>query len=305
MNKPINNLSLHKQYNTFFDEQYMALLNRIMSDGYIEYNARTNTEIKALPQRTLVFNLINHVPVIGARKIYPHVAAAELAWTLNGTQDTSFIKQYSKMWDKFEDSPGCVETAYGFRWRNKFNRDQLMDAIMALKKDRSNRQVYVTAWDASEDGLLNIGKYKNMPCIIGFMLNTIGNKLNMTVILRSSDTIVGLPYDVLMYTFLLCALAKSIGVPAGKIFFMLNHAHIYSSHYEIAQRMIESYNKYTILGKPIDQEFVPQSIPIPLYSVEQIINDPHNYVGSIKELSKHCMSNIGLTPAVEFPEIIQ
>ena len=74
----------------------MALFKRIYNEGYIEFNARTQTEIKALPQRTLVFNLINHIPVVGARKIFPHVAAAELAWTLSGTQDTTFIKEYSK-----------------------------------------------------------------------------------------------------------------------------------------------------------------------------------------------------------------
>lgn len=305
MNKPINNLALHKQYNTFFDEQYIALISRIMTDGYTEFNNRTQTEIRALPQRTLVFNLINHIPVVGARKIFPHVAAAELAWTLSGEQDTTFIKKYSKMWTQFEDEPNKVITAYGYRWRHKFNRDQLFDAIKALKKDRSNRQIWVTAWDAAEDGLLNIGKYKNMPCIIGFMLNTIGNKLNMSVVVRSSDTIVGLPYDTLMYTFLLAALSRSIGIPAGKIFFILNHAHIYANHYNMANRMINSFNKYTIIKRPIDNEFVPQSISIPQYSVEQIIDDPDTYVSEIKALYKYFLDRIGLKPILEFPDVIQ
>ena len=305
MDKPINNLNLHKQYNTFFDEQYITLLKRIMNDGYIEFNNRTQTEIKALPQRTLVFNLINHIPVVGARKIFPHVAAAELAWTLQGTQDTTFIKKYSKMWNKFEDEPNKVLTAYGYRWRTQFGRDQLMEAIEALRKDRSNRQVWVTAWDAATDGLNNIGKRKNMPCILGFMLNTIGNKLNMMVVLRSSDTVVGLPYDVLMYSFLLCALAKSIGVPTGKIFFALNHAHIYSAHYTIVQRMINSFEKYAIMKRPIDQEFVPQAIPIPQHSVEQIIANPDDYVNEIKQLYNHSLDRIGFNPKLDFPDVIQ
>lgn len=305
MDKPINNLSLHKQYNTFFDEQYIALIRRIMTDGYIEFNNRTQTEIRALPQRTLVFNLINHIPVIGARKIFPRVAAAELAWTLSGTQDTTFIKKYSKMWTQFEDEPNKVMTAYGYRWRHKFNRDQLFDAIEALKKDRSNRQIWVTAWDAAEDGLLNIGKYKNMPCIIGFMLNTIGSKLNMTVVLRSSDTIVGLPYDTLMYTFLLAALAKSIGIPTGKIFIMLNHAHIYANHYTMANRMINSFEKYSIVKRPIEEEFVPQAIPIPQHSVEQIIKGPDWYVNEINILYEHSLAKIGLKPKMEYPDVVQ
>ena len=276
-----------------------------MTDGYIEFNNRTQTEIRALPQRTLVFNLINHIPVIGARKIFPRVAAAELAWTLSGTQDTTFIKKYSKMWTQFEDEPNKVMTAYGYRWRHKFNRDQLFDAIEALKKDRSNRQIWVTAWDAAEDGLLNIGKYKNMPCIIGFMLNTIGSKLNMTVVLRSSDTIVGLPYDTLMYTFLLAALAKSIGIPTGKIFIMLNHAHIYANHYTMANRMINSFEKYSIVKRPIEEEFVPQAIPIPQHSVEQIIKGPDWYVNEINILYEHSLAKIGLKPKMEYPDVVQ
>ena len=305
MDKPINNLNLHKQYNTFFDEQYITLLKRIMNDGYIEFNNRTQTEIKALPQRTLVFNLINHIPVVGARKIFPHVAAAELAWTLQGTQDTEFIKKYSKMWSKFEDEPSKVIPAYGYRWRHHFGRDQLQGAIDALKKDRSNRQVWVTAWDAAQDGLDNIGHYKNVPCPLGFMLNTIGNKLNMMVIIRSSDTVVGLPYDVLMYSFLLCALAKSIGVPTGKIFFALSHAHIYSAHYDIVQRMINSFEKYTIMKRPIDQEFVPQAIPIPQHSIEQILANPDGYVSEIKQLYNHSLDRMGFTPKLDFPDVIQ
>lgn len=305
MNKPLNNLSLHKQYNTFFDEQYMALLRRIFSEGFIEFNSRTQTEIKALPQRTLVFNLINHIPVVGARKIFPHVAAAELAWTLQGTQDTEFIKKYSKMWTNFEDEPGKVIPAYGYRWRHHFKRDQLMDAIEALKKDRSNRQIWVTAWDPAQDGLNNIGHYKNVPCPLGFMLNTIGNKLNMMVVIRSSDTVVGLPYDVMMYTFLLCAMAKSIGVPAGKIFFALSHAHIYSAHYEIVERMLNSYDKYTIMKRPIDQEFVPQAIPIPQHSIEQILENPDNYVEDIKLMHKLSLAKLGMTPKMELPDVIQ
>ena len=41
-----------------------SLIEDIYNEGFIEFNERTKTEIKALPQRTLVFNLINHIPVV-------------------------------------------------------------------------------------------------------------------------------------------------------------------------------------------------------------------------------------------------
>lgn len=301
----MNNINLHKKYKTFFDEQYIRLLSKIYFDGIKEFNNRTKTEIKAIPQQFINVNLMDYIPVLGCRKIFPHVAAAELAWTLQGSQETAFIKKYSKMWTKFEDEPGKVLPAYGYRWRNHFGRDQFFEAIKALKEDKSNRQIWVTAWDPSQDGLSNIGKYKNVPCPLGFLLNTIGDKLNMTVIIRSSDTVVGLPYDFMMYTLLLCALAKTLEMQLGNISLLLNHAHIYSAHYNIVFDMINDFTDYIFNGEPINEVFVPQSIPIPDYDINQIIESPDKYVEDIKSSYKKVLNDLTLRPKMIFPEIIE
>lgn len=291
-----------------FDEVYTNLLNSIMTQGYIEQNQRTKTETRALSGALLEYTIENYLPIIGARKIFPYVAAAELAWTLLGTQDTTFIKKYSKMWDKFEDEPGMVNAAYGYRYRKHFGRDQLIDAINSIKVDRSNRQIWVTTWDPGTDGLLNIGKNKNTPCILGFMLNTVGGKLNMVLILRSSDTIVGLPYDCMMYSLLLAALSNSVKIPTGKISVLLGNAHIYEKHYNLANRMINSYNDYKKNGITVENEFVPQSISlaeISNYSIEDIANKPDEYVNTIKAAYKGYINNLIIKPKMEYPEVIQ
>ena len=63
--------------------------------------------------------------------------------------------------------------------------------------------------------------------------------------MRSSDTIVGLPYDMMMYSLLLIVVTNElrragIEVGYGRIDAILSHAHIYESHFDIAQRLIDS-----------------------------------------------------------------
>lgn len=266
-----------------YNNEYHSLLRDILNDGENINNNRTNYMCKTLYHRTLSVDLSRDkkVPTINTRKLYPKSAAAELAWTLLGTQTTNFIKKYSKMWHKFEDEPDIIIPAYGYRWRKHFGRDQLIEAIEALKADKSNRQIWVTAWDASEDGLTNIGKYKNVPCPLGFMLNITENeKLNMSVVMRSSDVIVGLPYDVMMYSMLCFLIAKSLRIMPGKLTFFLNNVHIYEPYIDAAKSMIFG-NYLRAEGLYRDQQFVFGN-----WDVESVVESPHYFVSKIEELSR-------------------
>lgn len=266
-----------------YNNEYHSLLEDILENGEDIRNNRTSCICKTLYHKTLSIDLSidKKIPTINTRKLYPKSAAAELAWTLLGTQSTEFIKKYSKMWNKFEDEPNKIIPAYGYRWRKHFKRDQLADAIDALKKDKSNRQVWITAWDASGDGLTNIGKYKNVPCPLGFMLNVIVNdELNMSVVMRSSDAIVGLPYDVMMYSMLCFLIAKSLGIKPGKITFFLNNVHIYEPYIEAARRMI--FGNYL----RADGIYEDQQFSLGNWDIKKVEKSPHYFVSKIEELSK-------------------
>lgn len=271
--------------------QYINLIKKILEEGNEEFNKRTKTKIKYLTHKLIQINYRKGVSVINMRKFYPHVAAAELAWMIEGTKKTSFIKKYSKMWDKFEDIPGEVSTSYGYRWRKAFGRDQLKEAINALQKDKTNRQVWVTAWDAKEDGLTNIGKTKNVPCPLGFFLNINNNSLDMSVIIRSSDVIVGLPYDIMAYTFLAQSIANTLQINYGNISFYLNHAHIYEPHWELAQKIIK---------ENIKKEYYIRNY----YTLAEIECSKINFVEYIKEINKIKIKQNKAKANIEYPEVI-
>lgn len=230
--------------NQSYNYHYHSLLQDILNKTSVEENQRTGTKIKAIPNRVIGYSIANTLPLINTRKMFPVTAFAELCWTLSGEKKLDWLQQHTKMWDDFKNESNEVEAAYGYRWRKMFGRDQLIQGIEALKKDPSDRQIFISAWDNSRDGLGNRWT-SNVPCPVCFCLNIIDKKLNLTLLLRSSDTIVGLPYDMLMYSLLLIVVThelrqSGVEVGYGRIDAILSHAHIYESHFEIAEQLIKS-----------------------------------------------------------------
>ena len=207
------------------------------------------------------------------RTIRPYVAAAELAWSLLGVKDISFIEQYSKMWSKFTNNKNEVEAAYGYRWKRHFKRDQLFQAMDQLKKNKSSRQVVVMAWDPRTDGLLNEGKIKNVPCPMGFQLNVDQNNiLYLTVFMRSSDLVVGLPYDFMFYDQLAVAIANELELKKTEITIFSANSHIYRKHETIVLDQLLHGEETVMLPKHYQSEL----------SISDIAQHPEDYVEWIR-----------------------
>jgi len=241
-----------------FGEVYADLVETLLSSGPefvdTEINQRTGSEIKALVGATS-FKLDlgdGLVPMPRFRRFHLKTAAAEVAWFLMGTKDVSWLRKYAPIWDKFtEDDGKTIDAAYGYRWKHQFGRDQLKHAMEALHLNPSDRRVYVSNWDPSEDGLGAAGQ-KNAPCPLGFTLSIVDQKLHSTLTLRSSDVFVGLPYDVAGHAILMQAIASSIeGITGlGTMTVTLAHPHLYKTHYAMAREMLGQDPVDPVLGSP-------------------------------------------------------
>ncbi len=224
--------------NRSYSDQYHDLLFQIMNHGIEEKNERTGHVIRALPNMGITVDLSDQcVPVPGNRKVFPKSAAAEACWFLSGERDVTWMAKHAPIWNKFTEADGLtIKAAYGYRWRDHFGKDQIDYAIDRLILDNSDRRVVVMSWDPGLD-LFDLPA-KNVPCPLGFTLNVIDGKLNMMAPLRSSDVFVGLPYDVMTHSFLLAAFARKLQVNLGSVHFPLAHAHIYDSHFEMAEHSL-------------------------------------------------------------------
>lgn len=165
-----------------------------------------------------------------------------------------------------------VRSAYGYRWREHFGRDQIQLAIDTLRKDPTDRRTFVSAWDPAEDGLGAVGQ-RNVPCPTSFTFSILNGELHSSFFLRSSDVFVGLPYDVMGHALLMDAVAQELRVRPGVMHVTLAHAHLYESHWQMT-------------AEALSQEPVVPSLQLPGWTVSQIVRDPDDYVVRIAEEAK-------------------
>lgn len=289
-------------------EAYRGLLSELLNHGVEEVNARTSTKIKMLQgAHSFKLDLLDgRLPVPGNRRYYPHIAAAEVAWQFMGTKDPAFIVgKAPKLWSKFIED-GELKTAYGYRWRKAFGRDQLELAMAELRANPTNRQLYVSSWDPSSDGLGG-PQPKNIPCPVGFAVSRFRDDLHMTVLVRSSDVFVGLPYDVMGYALTLDAIAASVGCRPASLHFTLAHPHLYEPHWLATKACLgvemtgyERSKDRRVEGA--SSSWVTGCEPnLPGWTVEQVLRDPDGYVEIVKTLAKR----VGNNSWDPMPEVIE
>jgi len=215
---------------------YDDLLNEIKSDGVKEYNSRTKQFIR-IHKKAFSFSIDLEggiLPIPSNRSYYPTTPAAEVMWFIDGSKSIEWLERHTKIWTAFSVD-NEIQNAYGHRIKTQFGRDQLQLALSELRTNPSNRQIVVQLWDASVDGL-GESTTANVPCPTQFILNVIDGRLNMTVMIRSSDVFVGLPYDVMSFAFLLAICASELDFICGQLNFTLAHAHIYEEHIKLIKQ---------------------------------------------------------------------
>ncbi len=255
---------------------YRHLLSELYNNGSKETNARTGVGITMLAGgHSFKLGLSGgRLPVAGNRWYWPRVAAAETAWQFMGTQDPEWIlKKAPKIWRDFVEE-GMLKTAYGYRWRRHFGRDQLMLAMGELRDNPTNRQIYISAWDPATDGLGG-PQPRNVPCPVGFSLTRVGDHLHCSVFIRSSDVFVGLPYDVMGYALTVDAVAASINCVPGSLHVTLAHPHYYDPH---------AQNVKDCVAGPRDLWTKNVEPSLPGWTVEMILDDPDGYVDHVSRL---------------------
>ena len=228
---------------TQFDHAYRELIQRILTDGYEERNARTGHVVRALPGATL--EVASGFPLLTLRRIPLRVFIAEQVWFLTGSRrPEETLRQFTKIWDDFTNVNGVIPAAYGYRWRRHFGRDQIAELIALLERDPSSRQGVVVAWDPAADGLSPLHPRKNVPCPYTFTVNILGGALHMHSILRSNDMMLGCPHDVAGFALLQRMLAARLGVRPGKFTQSISNAHIYDIHFDAARTLIEREHEH-------------------------------------------------------------
>ena len=159
------------------------------------------------------------------RDANPFFHLMEFVWMMSGSNEPNWIKQFNARFEEYADPSGVIHGAYGHRWRNHFDNDQLHTAIRILRNNPESRRVVLGMWDPSED----LGtEHNDLPCNTHIYLRIVDGSLNMTVSNRSNDVIWGMSgANAVHMTMLQELIAQAVDVEVGTYSVMTVNAHMY------------------------------------------------------------------------------
>jgi len=184
------------------------------------------------------------------RDANPFFHHMEALWMLAGRRDVDFVSKFSSQIGKFSDDGKTFYGAYGHRWRHGAT-DQIKAAIKCLRADPYSRRVVITMYHPSDlwkvemdtaNGQPHLSK--DIPCNTSIMLqidnpviersegqqaSLTGGHLNMTVINRSNDLVLGcLGANMVHMSMLQEYIACSLGIDMGVYRHVTNNLHLYT-----------------------------------------------------------------------------
>jgi hypothetical protein len=111
----------------------------------------------------------NRVLFSPMRDANPFFHVMETLWMLAGRNDLPWLVRFNKRFASYSDDGGLTQPgAYGYRWRNYFGHDQLMDIILELKQNPDSRRVVLTMWDGGSRATWNATLNQGQAPIKGF-----------------------------------------------------------------------------------------------------------------------------------------
>lgn len=142
--------------------------------------------------------------------------------------------------DEFAEKWGSIgeSGAYGANWRgfvgaNGKKIDQLKNVIEQIKNTPNSRRLLVNAWNPSE-----IENALLPPCHYGFQFYVAEGKLSMMFQMRSTDTMLGLPFNIASYALLTHMVARECGLEVGELVYTGGDVHLYANHIEQIKEQI-------------------------------------------------------------------
>jgi thymidylate synthase len=177
------------------------------------------------------------------RDANPFFHLYEALWMLAGRRDIGRLKLYAKQIAEYSDDGETLHDAYGYRWRNSFDVDQISAVIGRLRIDKWDRRSVVQMWDPRTD-LDRSGKA--VPCNLTLTLQVnYRGELDMVVFCRSNDVVWGCyGANAVHFSVLQEYIASKLGIPIGTYTQISVNWHAYLDTFKLIRDIEATRNPY-------------------------------------------------------------
>lgn len=226
-------------------KQYLELLQDILDNGTIKED-RTGTGTVSVFGRQFRHDLADGFPLLTTKKLHFRSIANELIWFLSGDTNTRWLKENGvSIWDEWATVAGELGPVYGAQWTAWPTSDggtinQIDYVVDCLRNNPNSRRILFHAWNVeflpdeklSPQENVAAGRMALPPCHLLYQFYVADGKLSSQLLIRSSDSFLGLPYNTASLALLTMMLAQQCDLEPGEIIICTGDSHIYSNHME-------------------------------------------------------------------------
>ena len=222
---------------------YLLLLQDILDNG-VAKGDRTGTGTLSVFGRQFRHKLSDGFPLLTTKKLHLKSIINELIWFLNGDTNTKWLKNNGvSIWDEWATDKGDLGPIYGAQWtawpgREGNSINQIDYVVDCLKNRPNSRRILFHAWNVdylpdetiSPQENVKAGRMALPPCHLLYQFYVANAVLSSQLMIRSSDTFLGLPYNTASLAVLTMMLAQQANLGLGEIIICTGDSHIYNNH---------------------------------------------------------------------------
>jgi thymidylate synthase len=187
---------------------------------------------------------------------------------LKGETNTRWLKENGvSIWDEWATEEGELGPIYGAQWTAWPTKDggsinQIDYVVDCLRNNPDSRRILFHGWNVeylpdesiSPQDNVKAGRMALPPCHLLYQFYVANGRLSSQLLIRSSDSFLGLPYNTASLALLTLMLAQQCDLEPGEIIICTGDSHIYSNHLEQVSeqltRVPRALPKLNILRRP-------------------------------------------------------
>ncbi len=246
--------------------QYHALLKRIILNGEVQFEPRTQTYTIGLPGDQSIYDLRAGFPQMTTKNVPLRLPGEELFWKMRGERsvkplfdrkvhiwdanafdywlkrigESKNFPKHTPQWEEgFKDyctrlatdvsayELGDLGPVYGYQWRHGFKRHrEEIDQLRNVVEGLKKNP-------GSRYHVMTAWNPSDLPdqaigpCPMLHQFSAFGTNLHLHVYQRSCDTFLGVPFNISQDSLLLALVAKEVGFTPGQFVHSYGNTHIY------------------------------------------------------------------------------